>query len=104
MTGRHRFTVRLFAGINISRPYEPHDLWMNPGEPMATAIQPSVSASKHDQIIESLAKENAVPVEQVREIYELECSRLAADARVKTYVSVIATRLVRNALQSSSKN
>jgi Protein of unknown function (DUF3562) len=68
---------------------------------MATAIQPSVSANKHDQIIEALAKENAVPVERVREIYELECSRLDADARVKTYVSVIATRLVRNALQSS---
>ena len=71
---------------------------------MATAIQPSVSASKHDQIIEALAKENAVSVERVREIYELECSRLDADARVKTYVSVIATRLVRNALQSSKKN
>jgi hypothetical protein len=71
---------------------------------MATAIRPSVSASKHDQIIEALAKENAVPVERVREIYELECSRLDADARVKTYVSVIATRLVRNALQSSQKN
>jgi len=71
---------------------------------MATAIRPSVSASKHDQIIEALAKENAVPVERVREIYELECSRLDADARVKTYVSVIATRLVRNVLQSSQKN
>ena len=71
---------------------------------MATAIQPSVSAAKHDQIIEAIAKETDVSVERVREIYELECSRLDADARVKTYVSVIATRLVRNALQSSDKN
>jgi hypothetical protein len=71
---------------------------------MATAIQPSVSVTKHDQIIEAIAKESAVPVERVREIYELECSRLDADARVKTYVAVIATRLVRNALQSSQKN
>lgn len=68
---------------------------------MATAIQPSVSGAKHDQIIESIAKEAEVPVDRVREIYELECSRLDADARVKTYVSVIATRLTRNALQSS---
>lgn len=68
---------------------------------MATAIQPSMSSVKHDQIIEALAKETAVSVERVREIYELECSRLDADARVKTYVSVIATRLVRNALQTN---
>lgn len=65
---------------------------------MATAIEPTVSAAKHDQIIESLAKEMAVSVERVRAIYESECSRLDADARVKTYVSVIASRLVRNAL------
>jgi len=67
---------------------------------MATAIQPSASAATHEQIIESLAKETAVSIERVREVYELECSRLDADARVKTYVSVIATRLTRNALQS----
>jgi hypothetical protein len=42
-----------------------------------------------------------VDVERVREIYETERSRLDADARVKTYVSVIATRLVRNALQTT---
>lgn len=66
---------------------------------MATSIMPAASASKHEQIIESLAKESAVSVERVREIYELECSRLDADARVKTFVSVIATRLVRAALK-----
>ena len=68
---------------------------------MATTLQPSVSAPKHDQIIEALAKEVDVDVERVREIYETERSRLDADARVKTYVSVIATRLVRNALQTT---
>lgn len=65
---------------------------------MATAIEPTHSSSKHDQIIEALAKEMAVSIDRVRAIYESECSRLDADARVKTYVSVIATRLVRNAL------
>jgi hypothetical protein len=67
---------------------------------MATAIDPKTSSAKHEQIIEALAKEMDVSVEQVRAIYESECSRLDADARVKTYVSVIATRLVRNVLQA----
>lgn len=66
---------------------------------MATTIMPGPSASKHDQIIEALAKETAVSIERVREIYEMERSRLDADARVKTFVAVIATRLVRNALK-----
>lgn len=67
---------------------------------MATSIAPAMSTSKHDQIIEALARETHVSIDRVREIYELECSRLDAGARVKTFVSVIATRLVRNALQS----
>jgi len=67
---------------------------------MATAFQPSASATKHDQIIEAIARETDVSVERVRQVYEHECSRLDADARVKTYVSVIATRLTRNVLQS----
>lgn len=65
---------------------------------MATAIEPTVSATKHEHIIEALAREMDVSIERVRAIYESECSRLDADARVKTYVSVIASRLVRNAL------
>ena len=68
---------------------------------MATSLGP-ITAPKHDQIIEAIAQEMSVPVDRVREVYESECSRLDADARVKTYVSVIATRLVRNALQSKS--
>lgn len=65
---------------------------------MATAIEPTISVTKHEQIIEALAKEMDVSIDRVRAIYESECSRLDADARVKTYVSVIASRLVRNAL------
>ena len=65
---------------------------------MATAVAPTVSTTKHEQIIEALAKEMDVSIDRVRAIYETECSRLDADARVKTYVAVIASRLVRNAL------
>lgn len=67
---------------------------------MATSIEPTAVIAKQEQIIETLAKEMDVSIERVRAIYESECSRLQADARIKTYVSVIATRLVRNALQA----
>jgi hypothetical protein len=80
----------------------PQQIAQQPGrweKSMATSIQPNVSATKHEQIIEAIAKETEVSIERVREIYETERSRLDADARVKTYVSVIATRLVKNALQ-----
>jgi hypothetical protein len=50
------------------------------------------------QIIEALARENDAPVDHVRELFETEHANLIAEARVKTFVSVIATRLVRNTL------
>lgn len=50
------------------------------------------------QIIEALARENDAPVDHVRELFETEHANLVAEARIKTYVSVIATRLVRNTL------
>ena len=67
---------------------------------MATLTSGSLAASKHQQLIESLAQESSVPVEHVRELFEEEHAKLQADARVKTYVAVIATRLVRNALHA----
>lgn len=51
-------------------------------------------------MIEALAKEADAPVDRVRDLFETEHARLDAEARVKTFVSVIATRLVRNALHS----
>jgi hypothetical protein len=54
-----------------------------------------------DQAIEQLAKETHVEVDHVRKLFEVEHARLASQARIKTYLSVIATRLVRNALQES---
>ena len=56
--------------------------------------------ARHQQVIETLAKENAAPVDHVRELYETEHARLNAEARVKTYVAVIATRLVKHALHA----
>jgi hypothetical protein len=56
--------------------------------------------SRHSQVIETLARENSASVEHVRELFETEHARLHAAARVKTFVSVIATRLVRNVLHA----
>jgi hypothetical protein len=54
--------------------------------------------ARHQYAIESLAKETQAEVEHVRELYEVEHAKLIAEARVKTFVSVIAVRLVRIAL------
>lgn len=56
--------------------------------------------ARHEQMIETLARENDAPVEHVRELFEAEHSRLISGARVKTFVSVIATRLVKNTLHA----
>jgi hypothetical protein len=56
----------------------------------------------HEQTIEALAKETHAGVDRVRALYEVEHARLAAEARIKTYVSVIAARLVRTALHENS--
>lgn len=67
---------------------------------MAVSGSNSEGLSKHQHVIESLAQENSTSVERVRALFEEEHARLHADARVKTFVSVIATRLVRNALHA----
>jgi hypothetical protein len=56
--------------------------------------------AKQQHLIEALARENDSSIDHVRELYEMEHARLASDARVKTYVSVIATRLVKKALHA----
>jgi Protein of unknown function (DUF3562) len=56
--------------------------------------------ARQQQVIETLAKENSTSIDHVRELYEIEHARLHKEARVKTYVSVIATRLVRNVLHA----
>jgi hypothetical protein len=56
--------------------------------------------AKQQQTIEALARESETSVEHVRELYEIEHARLVSQARVKTFVSVIATRLVRNTLHA----
>jgi hypothetical protein len=67
---------------------------------MAVLRNSAGDPARHQQVIESLAKENSAPVDHVRELFESEHKRLESEARVKTFVAVIATRLVRNTLIS----
>ena len=67
---------------------------------MAVLRNGASDPSRHQQVIETLAKENSTSVDHVRELFETEHARLQAAARVKTYVAVIATRLVRNVLHA----
>jgi hypothetical protein len=64
------------------------------------ALRSDSPHSKHEQIIEALAQESRASVEHVRALFEDEHSRLQSDARVKTFVSVIAIRLVRQTLHA----
>jgi hypothetical protein len=50
--------------------------------------------------IERLARETAVPVETVHEIYEIEHAKLATEARIKTFVGVLTRRRVKDFLQA----
>ena len=65
---------------------------------MAVFRNNSGDPARHQQVIEALAKENRASVDHVRELFESEHRRLDSEARVKTFVAVIATRLVRNVL------
>lgn len=49
--------------------------------------------------IESLARETRLDIQLVRSLYEHEHERLAAQAKIKTYLPVITARLVRMTLQ-----
>jgi Protein of unknown function (DUF3562) len=65
---------------------------------MAVLRNSAGDPARLQQVIEALAKENRASVDHVRELFETEHARLNSEARVKTFVSVIATRLVRNVL------
>jgi Protein of unknown function (DUF3562) len=69
--------------------------------PQTSTVDTGRQQKTHELAIEALAKETKTGVDRVRELYEAEHARLAAQARIKTYVAVFATRLVRNALQGS---
>lgn len=72
---------------------------------MATLLRDTSSdPTRQQQVIEALAKETHAEVDHVRELYEVEHAKLTATARVKTFVGVITTRLVRNVLHRENNS
>ena len=55
--------------------------------------------SKHQAIIEALAREVSAPIEEVTALYTIEHAKLDAVAKIKTFVPVIANRRVRSRLR-----
>jgi hypothetical protein len=67
---------------------------------MSHALQPKSGST--EAAISSLAKEMDTSTELVRTLYEEELAQLNEQAKVKQFVSVIATRLVRRRLRDLS--
>lgn len=55
--------------------------------------------SKHQAIIEALAREASASIDEVTALYTIEHAKLDAVARIKTFVPVIANRRVRSRLR-----
>lgn len=55
--------------------------------------------SSHIAVVDSLAKELQLPVEKVAGAYFQEVARLEENARIKTFVSVLAVGAVRTGLR-----
>ncbi len=58
--------------------------------------------TKQQWIIDVLARETAMPVDVVKDIYVIEHSKLEQAARVKNFVSVLALRQTRLVLSQTS--
>jgi hypothetical protein len=67
-------------------------------ETNALSVDAVRQKQNHDHSIELIAKSTHVEVDRIRELYDAEIARLSADARIKTFVAVLATRFVRENL------
>jgi hypothetical protein len=69
---------------------------------MTQAHEAADDANPHLNAIEEIAVESGRPVSQVQSIYEAELARLEADAHVRDYVLLFASRRTREALVHGS--
>jgi hypothetical protein len=60
--------------------------------------------SSHVAVVDALARELQLPVERVAGAYFQEVARLEQDARIKTFVSVLAVGAVRNGLRHRERS
>jgi hypothetical protein len=70
---------------------------------MGTIYASDVEAALHEAAIDSLASEMHRPVAEIKPQYERELVRLQDGARVRDFLSVCATRHLREALRGSSR-
>lgn len=66
---------------------------------MGTISQRPEGRHSHVAVVDALARELGLPVDRVAGAYFEEVARLEADARIKTFVSVLAVCNVRNQLR-----
>jgi hypothetical protein len=66
---------------------------------MASAIHQRQDTTSHRSIVDSLARELELPFSEVETAYVAEVTRLAAGAKVKTFVSVLAAGSVRASMR-----
>jgi hypothetical protein len=67
---------------------------------MSDRLMNAQDIASRESEIEVLARENAMPVETVHEIYNAERAKLEQAARIKTYVPVLIHRRVKDLLRS----
>jgi hypothetical protein len=72
-------------------------------KPMATIYASDKEAALHEAAIEGLASEMHRPVTDIKPQYERELARLQDGARVRDFLSVCATRHIRQAMRGSHR-
>jgi hypothetical protein len=70
---------------------------------MATIYTSDKEAALHEAAIDALASEMHRPVTEIKPQYERELARLQDGARVRDFLSVCATRHIRQALRGSQR-
>jgi len=66
---------------------------------MASPTVGNKATSSHIAVVDALAKELQLPTEKVAGAYFQEVARLEENARIRTFVSVLAIGAVRNGLR-----
>lgn len=63
------------------------------------ASKSRIGQSGESQLIEALASESKLPLDMVLDLYQDECAKLDAAARVKSFLPIFAIRNVRDRLK-----
>jgi len=67
------------------------------------AFEPLDPTGEHGRVITKLSHELEVPLHEVREIYRAQLERLSADARIQSFLGVLAMRNTRDILRTGDR-